>query len=90
VSRFTPTGRPYRRLRKAFLATFTICWICGHDLADTIDHGIAASTAPSLAMDVSLWRPAHGVKGCPTCGRRCNQERGTGPGLPQTRRSRRW
>lgn len=88
MSRWSADGRRFRRERAAFLAAYPVCWLCGHAGADQVDHVVPASQAPWLRYVVSNWRPAHGVNGCPTCGRRCNQERGTG--RPQRRRSRRW
>ncbi|WP_157520881.1 hypothetical protein [Herbidospora daliensis] len=35
-------------------------------------------------------KPAHGWQGCPTCGRKCNQEKGTKPGRPPFPTSRSW
>ena len=96
MSRFTP-GRTgplahwYRKARLEFLAAFPTCWICGHGQSDNIDHYYQASTHPHLAYQMWNWRPSHGVKGCPTCGRKCNRERGTTPGPPvHSPRSRRW
>jgi len=80
----------YRRVRKAILARDPTCWLCGHGGADTLDHVIPVSKAPQLAQDPTNLRPAHGVAGCPTCGRRCNQERGNGPPARATTRSRDW
>lgn len=90
MSRWSARGRPYNRRRAAFLASYTTCHICGHSGADTIDHIIPASAAPTLRDSPDNWRAAHGVNGCPVCGRACNQERGNRPGLPSPRRSRRW
>lgn len=46
MSRWSASGRPYRRLRARFLAEHTVYWWCGDGGADEIDHVIAASTAP--------------------------------------------
>jgi hypothetical protein len=90
VSRWSAPGRRYQQAALAFLAVYTVCWLCGHGGADSIDHVIPASVAPWLRFVMSNWRPAHGVKGCLTCGRKCNQERSNKFGTPQSRRSRCW
>lgn len=78
MSRHSEDGRRYRVLRRAYLAANPVCWICGHLGADQIDHD-----PPRLhhraKLDQATWRPAHGTSRCPTCGRCCNQERGTKP-----------
>ncbi len=62
-----------------------LCHICGHDGAHTADHLTPVSTEPDQPVDPHDMRPAHGTRGaappnpCPTCGRLCNQERGTKP-----------
>lgn len=77
MSRWRADSYSYRRMRRAFLATHRVCWLCGHDGADNIDHVIPVSPPHNGApFDQGNWRPAHGVKGCPTCGRKCNQQRG--------------
>ena len=80
----------YRRVRRALLARDSTCWLCGHGGADTLDHVIPVAQAPGLAKDPTNLRPAHGVAGCPTCGHRCNQERGQAPPARTTTRSRSW
>jgi len=71
-------GRPWRRLRAAVLAQSDRCHICGHPGSQSVDHLVARVDAPHRTLDPSNVAPAHGVEGCPTCGRRCNQSRGTG------------
>jgi 5-methylcytosine-specific restriction endonuclease McrA len=82
MSRHTEDGARFRRARKAFLERNPTCWICGHGGADTIDHKVPRSVRRT-SLDITNWRPAHGVHGCRTCKphsdgrpRRCNQERG--------------
>lgn len=75
MSQHTEDSKAYRRMRLDFLADHRACWICHHDGADTIDHD-PPRAVHRVDLDVSTWRPAHGVAGCPTCKRRCNQERG--------------
>lgn len=87
------TGRPYRRNRAAVLASSTVCWLCGHDGADTVDHEPALATLEALGLDPAdqrHMRPAHGVNGCPTCGIRCNQVKGDRPHRPVITTSRNW
>jgi hypothetical protein len=90
MSVWSARGGTYQRAAVAFLRVHTVCWLCAHPASDSIDHYIPVSVAPWLRYVVANWRPSHGVKGCPTCGRKCNQSRGNKPGLPQSRRSRRW
>lgn len=71
-------SRRWRKLRAAVLAQSDRCHICGHPGSQSVDHLEARADAPWRALDPSNVAPAHGVQGCPTCGRRCNQERGTG------------
>lgn len=67
---------------KRILERDDTCWLCGHDGADTGDHVVPKSIAPELMREPSNIRPAHGVKGCPTCGRKCNQSRGNRIRMP--------
>lgn len=103
MSRWSARGSVYQAKAAAFLAVYTVCWICGHGGADSIDHVFPVSLFPHLRMVTSLWRPAHGVNGCPQCPpnrsrdkrrngqpRRCNQERQAKLGSPQSRQSRAW
>lgn len=63
------------------------CHLCGHGGARQADHLIAVSVDPGQPIDPYDMRPAHGGgdprrgldNPCPTCGRRCNQERGNKP-----------
>lgn len=82
-------GQQARRIRAQVLAASQICGICGHGQADTVDHKIPLSKGGD-PLDPANMRPAHGVDGCPTCHRKCNQSRGNT--LTPTRRpgSRPW
>lgn len=71
--------RRWRKIRAATLADSTICIVCGHSGADTADHIQARSTHPELAETRSNTAPIHGVDGCPTCLRKCNNEKGARP-----------
>jgi 5-methylcytosine-specific restriction endonuclease McrA len=84
-----PSGRPWRRIRAAVLATSDVCWLCGHPGANDVDHVIPRSLGGD-PLDPANLRPAHGADGCPWCRRKCNQARGTRPGLPPLRTSRAW
>jgi 5-methylcytosine-specific restriction endonuclease McrA len=90
MSRHTPDGRQYRKHNKAMLAGGPTCWRCGHPGADQAGHIIPASIAPELAKDPANRRPEHGVRGCPTCGAKCNQQAGTKLNYRPSPRSRRW
>ena len=76
------SGRPFRRNRATVLQASTLCWLCGHDGADSVDHLIPralciATHRYDLLNAVSNLAPAHHHP-CPTCGIRCNRKRGTG------------
>lgn len=73
------TEYAYRKARAAFLAESDVCHICGHPAADTVDHLTPVSKGTVAPDDTDNWAPAHGVKGCPTCGRKCNSEKGDRP-----------
>lgn len=64
----------YRKNRTQLLTHNDVCAMCGHGQADTADHNIPLSRGGSNALENLV--PAHGVEGCPVCGRRCNQEKG--------------
>lgn len=71
-------GRPWRRARAQVLARSTVCWICGHDGADSADH-ITPLALGGDPLDPDNLAPAH-HQPCPICGKRCNTARGTRPG----------
>lgn len=83
------SGRPWRRVRAQVLAASTLCWICGHGGSETVDHVISLSNGGD-PLDPANLRPAHGVRGCKTCGRKCNQEKGAKTMPPAPRASRAW
>lgn len=65
------------RIRPEVFARYgDTCWICGHPGSTDADHLVPLSLDPDQPLEVDAFRPAHGVGGCPTCGRKCNQERG--------------
>jgi hypothetical protein len=94
VSRWTYDSRRYRRALREIQATGPACVLCGHAGSDSIHHRIPPSRFPhiaaELASDPANWAPAHGVRGCPTCGVRCNQVQGNKLTPVHRPRSRRW
>lgn len=67
-------GRPEQRRNKRILAASDVCHLCGHPGADAVDH--VEPLALGGTDDLSNLRPAHHTVPCPTCGRRCNREKG--------------
>jgi hypothetical protein len=74
-----------------------VCTICGHGGATTVDHDppLVVLEAHGLdPRDPQFLRIAHGAPSnpCPTCGRYCNQLKGTSSGftLPTVTPSRNW
>lgn len=89
------SGRRWRRARATLMAEAPdICWICGHSGgANDADHDPSLKVLEELGLDPcdpQFLRRAHGVAGCPTCGRRCNQSKGVKPVLPAPKSSRAW
>lgn len=74
-------SRPYRRNRANMLADDDTCHWCGHPGADAADHLDSPLDGGDPVSPDNL-APIHGVDGCPTCGRRCNSERGRGGTAP--------
>jgi 5-methylcytosine-specific restriction endonuclease McrA len=87
-------SRGYRRYLGEIKATGATCVLCGHPGSTSVHHLIPPSRFPEmakeLASDPANWAPAHGVEGCPTCGRRCNQSQGDSLTPKHSPRSRRW
>jgi len=55
------TGRGLQTLRQKVFSTYgDICWLCGHEGADTIDHLVMVSQGGSNTIE--NLRPAHGRK----------------------------
>ncbi|MGI5232873.1 hypothetical protein [Actinoallomurus sp. CA-142502] len=89
------TGRPWRRARAQVLAASTVCVLCGHEGAGDVDHDPPLTVIRALGLDPcdpALLRPAHGsLSRCPTCGRCCNQIKGSRAAMPPPlNTSRRW
>lgn len=78
------TGARWRKARAEVLATSRTCWLCGHDGANQVDHEPSLQTLEAAGLDPcdpQYLRPAHGsLNNCPTCGRCCNQEKGSRAG----------
>jgi hypothetical protein len=72
------TGRDYRRARARLLAESDTCHWCGHLGADAADHLVPVARG-GAKLDPDNLAPIHGVLGCPTCGRKCNNEKSDGP-----------
>lgn len=95
-------GRPWRRARAQLfgLPPFTeaarpdVCWICGHAVTTDADHDPPLVVLLALDLDpcdLQYLRRAHGSRCCPTCGRKCNQEKGSMVGYqPAEPSSRDW
>jgi 5-methylcytosine-specific restriction endonuclease McrA len=89
-----PNGARYRAARLAVLQPdedgLVLCHLCGHDGADQADHLLPRSLHPDLDdTDTTNLLPAHGNKGCPICGEKCNQVKGNGT-VTRPVRSRAW
>jgi hypothetical protein len=56
-----PRGRRNGKLREAVFRYYgTVCWLCGYEGADTIDHLVMISQGGTNELD--NLRPAHGRK----------------------------
>lgn len=82
MSRHSAHSRAYHKAAREYLercnARGVACWICGHPNVDQVDHDPPQSQlTDEQKLDPQFWRPSHGVNGCPTCERCCNQKRGT-------------
>jgi hypothetical protein len=89
------TGGRWRNARRTLMDTTPdVCWLCGHSGgADDADHDPPLETLEALGLDpcdLQYLRRAHGVHGCPTCGRKCNQSKGARTTPPAPKSSRAW
>ena len=87
--------RRYQAARAAVLATSTLCWLCGHEGAGSVDHEPPLKTLRALGMDPDdprFLRPAHGaLSRCQTCGgKACNESKGAREHRPTRINSRIW
>lgn len=72
------TSHAYRKLRARILAESDVCIICGHGGSDAADH-IQPVSKGGAELDPDNLAPIHGVNGCPTCLRKCNNEKSNRP-----------
>lgn len=72
------TEYEYRKIRARILAESDVCIVCGHTASDAVDH-ITPVSRGGARKDPDNLAPIHGVLGCPTCGRKCNNEKGDKP-----------
>lgn len=85
------TTYAYRKARARILAESDICLLCGHAGSQAVDH-VTPVARGGHPTDPDNLAPIHGVQGCPTCGRKCNNEK-SDKTLPQVTRivtSRDW
>ncbi|HCA86364.1 MAG TPA: HNH endonuclease [Streptomyces sp.] len=78
------TSYAYRKTRARVLADSDVCIVCGHAQADAVDH-IVSRARGGHPTDPDNLAPIHGVTGCPTCGRKCNNEKSDKPLTQVTR-----
>jgi 5-methylcytosine-specific restriction endonuclease McrA len=78
------TTYKFRQLRARILADSDVCIVCGHGASDAVDH-IHPVARGGARLDPDNLAPIHGTNGCPTCGRKCNNEKGDKP-LSEVRR----
>jgi 5-methylcytosine-specific restriction endonuclease McrA len=72
------TSHSYRKMRARILAESTVCILCGHPGSDAVDHIVPVSRGGARTSPDNM-APIHGVRGCPTCGRKCNNEKSDKP-----------
>jgi hypothetical protein len=86
--------RRWRRVRAEVLAASTVCWLCGHEGAASVDHEPPLRELRALGLDPEdprYLRPAHGaLSRCKTCGKACNESKGAGAPTRTVTRSRAW
>jgi 5-methylcytosine-specific restriction endonuclease McrA len=79
----------WKRARAAILRESDICWLCGREGADTVDHIVAIKDG-GAPLDRSNLAPAHGKKqpwGCPGNYGRSGRK---GPAVTRLTTSRQW
>lgn len=69
------TEYEYRKLRAQVLLASDVCIMCGHGGADSVDHVVPVARG-GARKDPGNLAPIHGVIGCSTCGRKCNNDKG--------------
>ncbi|MFF0598072.1 HNH endonuclease [Streptomyces antibioticus] len=69
------TSYQYRQMRARILRASDVCIMCGHAASDAVDHIVPVARG-GARRDPGNLAPIHGVDGCPTCGRKCNNDKG--------------
>ncbi|MEU0809525.1 HNH endonuclease [Streptomyces sp. NPDC005970] len=69
------TSYEFRKIRARVLAESDVCIVCGHGAAQAVDH-IQPVSKGGAKLDPDNLAPIHGVDGCSTCLRKCNNEKG--------------
>jgi 5-methylcytosine-specific restriction endonuclease McrA len=87
------SGRAAVERNRRLLAANDVCHICGHPGSNAIDHVVPLNPRagqPTGTEDPANLRPAHHNIPCPTCGRKCNNEKTNRTYAPIVRTSRDW
>lgn len=73
-------GHARRKARSACFAMHgRTCWLCGHPGSQDVDHLNPPKNGGAM-FDPANLRPIHNVThGCPSCGRKCNRDKGDKP-----------
>lgn len=75
------TGARWRKARATLWAEAPdVCWICGHEGTTDADHDPPLVVLEAMGLDpcdLAYLRRAHGASGCPACGLKCNQLKGS-------------
>lgn len=69
------TTYEFRQMRARLLAHSDVCIMCGHSGSQAADHVIPVARG-GARLDPDNLAPIHGTDGCPTCGRKCNNDKG--------------
>ena len=69
------TSYEFRQMRARLLAHSDVCIMCGHSGSQAADHVIPVARG-GARLDPDNLAPIHGTDGCPTCGRKCNNDKG--------------
>ena len=82
--------RAIRSRNARILAASRICWLCGHDGADAVDHKRAWADCTAQGIDPDTpdnLAPAHHFEPCETCGIKCNRVKSDKTIAPVMRRT---
>lgn len=86
--------RSYQAARALVLAASTLCWLCGHEGAGSVDHEPPLKELRRRGLDPDdprYLRPAHGaLSRCRTCGKACNESKGAREPQRRVVHSRAW